>query len=133
MSYIEGAPGGSDEAQQSLNGGADTDPASNPFDPAAKSASTAHANELRQQPELQAAAVPGTSAANELQEGSRRHRPTAKPRPRGNQQSLVADHGQMDQQLQQQEVAPAEAPDRFTRMLQESGVTAEDWEEEGAY
>ena len=73
---------------------------------------------------------PASTAHAKQGAATQKHRPRAKPRANSAQQKAA-----LESSIQQQdaEALPDEGQDRFKRMMQESGVTAEDWAEEGVY
>lgn len=131
--YLEGAPRGDAEGGQPMEGGANPLPYGSASDPAYKSDIGAEADVLTDQAQLQAGThtdmVAGSGAPS-------RGRPRVRPQGRGNkaaQQRAPLVEGQIatgEAHLQQQQevTVAAEASDRFTRMLQDSGVSAEELE-----
>lgn len=132
--YLEAAPRGDAEGAQPMQGGANPLPYGSASDPAYKSDFGPEADVLTDQAQLQA----GTHADILAASGApSRGRPRVRPQGRANkaaQQRAPLVEGQIAtgeahlQQQQQEVTVAAEASDRFTRMLQDSGVSAEELE-----
>jgi hypothetical protein len=135
--YLEAAPSGNAKDAQPMDGSANPLPYGSASDPMYRPDSDAEADELRE--DVQAGTEPICLASNG--EPSR-GRPRMKPSLRANksaQQNASLVEGQVHGSdatngfhlQQQQEGVPDEAQDRFTRMLRDSGVTAEELAEGG--
>ena len=122
MAYLEAAP--SSKQEPTNDSAADTDRQGN--------VTTALADEAEHQAPQQAAAPPVSTTGLKQDNGPQKIRPRAKPRPQsGQQQGALANA--TEGPSQQQEPAPDGEQSRFTQMLQESGVTVADWQNEGVY
>lgn len=122
MAYLEAAPSSKPEPTNDV--AADTDLQGN--------ASTMPADEAEYQAASQAAAPPVSTSGLKQDNGPQKIRPRAKPRPQTGQQKTASANA-AEGPSQQQESAPDGEQSRFTQMLQESGVTVADWQDEGVY
>ena len=122
MAHLEAAPSSKSEPTNDV--AADTDLQGN--------ASTMPADEAEHQAASQAAAPPVSTSGPQQHNGPQKIRPRAKPRPQAGQQKAALANA-AEGPSQQQESAPDGEQSRFTQMLQESGVTVADWQDEGVY
>ena len=120
MSYLEAGP--SSKSEPTNDSAADADRQGD--------ASAVQADVVAPQAAQQAAAPPVSTTGPKQDNGAQKSRPRAKPRPQAAKQKAAS--GQ-DGLSQCQEPAPDDGKSRFTQMLQESGVSVADWQEEGVY
>ncbi len=135
--YLEAAPSGNAKDTQPTDCSANPLPYGSASDPVYRQDSDAEADELRED-EKSGTELIGLASNGEPSRG----RPQMKPSLRANksaQQNSSLVEGQVHgsdatngvHMQQQQEGVPDEAQDRFTRMLRDSGVTAEELAEGG--
>lgn len=136
--YLEAAPSGNAKDAQLTDGSANPLPYGSASDPVYRPDSDAEADELRE--DAQAGTEPISLASNgEPSRGRPRMKPSIRAHKSAQQNASLVEGQVHDSDAtnganlqQQQEGVPDEAQDRFTRMLRDSGVTAEELAE-GCY
>ncbi len=136
--YLEAAPSGNVRDTQPTDCSANPLPYGSASDPAYRPDSDAEADELRED-EKAGTELIGSAPNGEPSRGRPQMKPSLGANKSVQQKSSLVEgqvHGSdaangVHLQQQQQEEVPDEAQDRFTRMLRDSGVTAEELAEGG--
>lgn len=134
--YLEAAPSGNVRDTQTTDCTANPLPYGSASDPAYRPDSDAEADELRED-EKAGTELIGSAPNGEPSRGRRQMKPRLRANKSAQQNSSLVEgqvHGSdatNGVHLQQQQGVPDEAQDRFTRMLRDSGVTAEELAEGG--